>query len=75
MIIDGERPQSSIYYIASIILEVLYSYNKLQIDALYEKVKDKCDNSLYVDDIYYSLDWLYILSLIRINEDMVELCE
>ncbi|ACQ53417.1 hypothetical protein AGE29_03690 [Clostridium botulinum] len=76
MIINIDRdPKYSLYYIGGIILDLLNSNNKnLSIEIIYTKVKNIVDKNIHIDFIYYSLDWLYILSLINISENRVILC-
>ncbi|MBN3397053.1 hypothetical protein CF074_05005 [Clostridium botulinum] len=76
MIINIDRdPKYFLYYIGGIILDLLNSNNKnLSIEIIYTKVKNIVDKNIHIDFIYYSLDWLYILSLINISENRVILC-
>ncbi|ACA55440.1 hypothetical protein FDC45_15690 [Clostridium botulinum] len=76
MIINIDRdPKYSLYYIGGIILDLLNSNNKnLSIEIIYTKVKNIVDKNIHIDFIYYSLDWLYMLSLINISENRVILC-
>uniref|UniRef100_UPI00403F0BD4 ABC-three component system middle component 6 n=1 Tax=Paenibacillus sp. FSL R5-0470 TaxID=2921641 RepID=UPI00403F0BD4 len=75
MIVNIDRePKYSLYYIGGIILEILKKQDHISIDELYQKTKYLIDENLYIDFIYYSLDWLYMLSLIEIEKDKVKLC-
>ncbi|MBX4265895.1 ABC-three component system middle component 6 [Clostridium estertheticum] len=75
MIINIDRePKYSLYYIGGIILELLNKNHKISIENLYKNVKVMIDENLHIDFLYYSLDWLYILSLIKVNENKVMLC-
>ncbi|EDT83668.1 hypothetical protein EXN65_20770 [Clostridium botulinum] len=76
MIINIDRdPKYSLYYIGGVILDLLNSNNKnLSIEIIYTKVKNIVDKNIHIDFIYYSLDWLYMLSLINISENRVILC-
>lgn len=75
MIVNIDRePKYSLYYIGGIILEILKEQDHISIDELYQKTKQLIDENLYIDFIYYSLDWLYMLSLIEIEKDKVKLC-
>lgn len=72
MIINGERePELSLYYIGSILLEILEHGTSLPINQLIQKVQHKLDEKIHVDFIYYALDWLFLLSAVRIDEGMV----
>ncbi|KHL97007.1 hypothetical protein QW71_03555 [Paenibacillus sp. IHB B 3415] len=75
MIVNIDRePKYSLYYIGGIILGILKKQDHISIDELYQKTKQLIDENLYIDFIYYSLDWLYMLSLIEIEKDKVKLC-
>lgn len=74
MFVDAECPQNSTYYLSSLVLEILLKYQVIEFENLYKKLEKQLSNPLYIDDIYYSMDWLYSLSLIRMNKGMVELC-
>ncbi|MFD2671188.1 ABC-three component system middle component 6 [Marinicrinis sediminis] len=76
VIINVDRePKFSLYYIGAVILEELkLNGNMLTIDYLFEIIRSKVDRNLHVDFLYYSLDWLFLLSLIRLEEDRVVLC-
>lgn len=75
MIVNIDRePKYSLYYIGGIILGILKKQDYISIDELYQKTKQLIDENLYIDFIYYSLDWLYMLSLIEIEKDKVKLC-
>lgn len=75
MIININRePKYSLYYIGAIILQLLKKNNTLTIDIIYGKVKNIVDKNLHIDFVYYSLDWLYMLSLIKLDKNKVMLC-
>ncbi len=75
MIINLERePKYSLYYIGGIILEILNKNNNIPIETMYDQVKKIIDDNLHIDFLYYSLDWLYILSKIKVNENRGILC-
>jgi hypothetical protein len=75
MIINIDRePKYSLYYIGAIILKILKKHKCVSIEELYNYVKNEIDKNLHIDFIYYSLDWLYILSLIKLDENRVILC-
>jgi len=76
VIVNVDRePKYSLYYIGAVILEELKSNGDAPtIDDLFETIRLKVDRNLYVDFLYYSLDWLFLLSLIRLDEDRVVLC-
>lgn len=75
MIININRePKYSLYYIGSIILEELERNISISIETLFTKISSRIDENLHIDFLYYSLDWLYILSLVRVEGDRVEQC-
>lgn len=75
MIINIDRePKYSLYCIGGITLEELYRSKNISIEDLHEKLKHIIDENLHIDFLYYTLDWLYLLSLINIEEDKVVLC-
>lgn len=76
MIINRERdPNLSLYYIGGIILEILKKDCEMNINLLYEEVIKSVGVEFHIDFFYYSLDWLFLLSLIKINNGRVKLCE
>lgn len=75
MIINTERePKYSLFYIGSVILEILNEKDNVEIDMLYEALKEKIDTNMHIDFLYFSLDWLYILSKIRLEKNKVIRC-
>lgn len=75
MIINMERePKYSLYYVGAMILEVLKKEKSICIDNLYNHIRDSFNDDISIDFIYYSLDWLYILSLIKFESDKVVVC-
>lgn len=72
MIINGDRePDLSLYYIGSMLLDILEHTASLPIDQLIQKAQHKLGKKTHVDFIYYALDWLFLLSAVRIDEGMV----
>jgi len=75
MIINLDRePKYSLYYIGSIIIEELKNNQSIPLEVLLKKVRTKIDKNLHIDFLYYSLDWLFLLSLIQVQGNRVELC-
>lgn len=70
---DNIRPEHSIYYNGSIVLQQLKLQSQQPIFDLYQKAK-------YINDMSFptfalSLDWLYLIDVAKINEKgWVELC-
>lgn len=73
MIVNMDRdPKYSLYYIGANILDLLKSNNgNLSIEELYVKLQSVVGKRLQIDFVYYSLDWLYMISLITLKEDRV----
>ncbi len=75
MIINPERePTLSLYYLGSVILEILFEKNDEQIELLFELTKSSFNKDLHIDFFYYALDWLYMLSCIKLEKGRVFLC-
>lgn len=74
MIINKDRnPVFSLYYLGAVILKNLSSEKIFTIDELYEEIKEQvCDRyhiKISINFFYYALDWLYIQSLIELNNE------
>lgn len=75
MIINYDRePLLSLYYLGSIILKLIGGGTK-KIDVLYSELNRSVDVDINIDFFYYALDWLFLLSIISIEKDEVELCK
>ncbi len=72
MIINSERePDYSLYYLGSILLEILENTDVMPIEELLSKTKEQLNREIHIDFLYYALDWLYLLSLVGIREGKV----
>lgn len=72
MIINIERnSELSLYYIGSIIIDWLMKENVISIESLLRRVVNSYGNEIHVDFVYYALDWLYLMSLVKIEEGNV----
>lgn len=72
MIVNAERePDYSLYYLGSILLEILESTDVMPIEELLSKAKERLNKEIHIDFLYYALDWLYLLSLVSIREGKV----
>ncbi len=72
MIINVERePNLSLYYLGGILLSILKYKKAVSIEDLILETHSCLDEKVYVDFIYYALDWLFLLSLITIEEGTV----
>lgn len=75
LIINVDRePKYSLYYIGSVIIEKLNQNDEMVIEDLYKSICSEIDANLHIDFLYYSLDWLFLLSLIRVEGNRVVLC-
>lgn len=75
LIINRNRnPKYSLYFIGGIVLEELKKENTIPIEVLLKRIRDKVDKNLHIDFLYYSLDWLFLLSLIRLKRNRIILC-
>ena len=73
MIINYDRdPEKSLYYIGSIIIQYLKEDKGVNIEVLYNKVKESVNNELHIDLFYYSIDWLFLLSVIEIDGSIIK---
>ena len=72
MIINIERePNLSLYYLGSLLLKILEQVNVISIDELLEEVQNQLKKKIHVDFVYYAMDWLFLLSVVRVEEGMV----
>ena len=72
MIVNAERePDYSLYYLGSILLEILESTDVMPIEELLSKAKERLNKEIHIDFLYYTIDWLYLLSLVSIREGKV----
>lgn len=72
MIINVERePDLSLYYLGGIILSILKKVSIIEIDELLTKIRLETKESIHIDFLYYALDWLFLLSLIKLDERKV----
>ena len=74
ILFENEDPRICIYYVAAIVIEVLNKNKEIKFDLLYNELEKYTDYNISIDDLYYSLDWLYLLSLVDVVSDKVILC-
>lgn len=75
MLINIDRePKYSLYYIGAIIMKRLKKEKSMYIEEIYLDIKSDLNDEINIDFIYYSLDWLYALSLITVERDKVIIC-
>lgn len=74
MLLPNEiKPETSIYYYASLVLKEVRNQKKCDIVVLYQAIKKQSDISLKV--FSYCLDWLFLIEAVTVNEDgVVSLC-
>lgn len=72
MILNSQRqPDFSLYYLGGMLLEILEKQKILSIEELLEESQQRIEKKVHVDFIYYALDWLYLLDLVKIEEGKV----
>ena len=69
---DNIHPENSIYFNASLVLETLQEFGKLDMLDLYQNVTKNKKMSFPV--CILCLDWLYIINVAEINQGEVKLC-
>lgn len=73
LINENRNPKLSSYYIGSLILEKLFEEKSISFDNLFDYIKSQIGFDFHVNFLYYSLDWLYLTSLVELNEAEVVL--
>lgn len=72
MIINFERePCLSLYYLGAVMIEILSQNQTFLLDDLYEELKKLINQDIHIDFFYYTLDWLYIQSLVKLKDRRV----
>ena len=69
---DNIHPDNSIYYNGGIVLQVLQINDKLEMLELYNRVKKVRYMSFPV--FVLCLDWLYLINVVELKREKVELC-
>lgn len=72
LIPDNIHPDQTIYYNASFVLKILQENFSLDFLELYMKTKSERHMSMPV--FVLCLDWLFLLNLIKLNDNKVEIC-
>lgn len=69
---DNIHPENSIYFNASLVLQILQEFGKLDMLDLYQNVtkNKKMSFPVYI----LCLDWLYIINVAELNQGEVKLC-
>lgn len=72
MIINSERnPNLSLYYLGSLVLDILLKNGNIELEELFNRTQKTLSKELHIDFFYYTLDWLYLLSAIRLDGERV----
>ena len=72
MIINSQRqPDFSLYYLGALLLKNLEQDKVIPIDDLLERAQEQLEKRVHIDFMYYALDWLYLLGLVRVEEGKV----
>ena len=76
MIINFDRnPKYSLFYIGYEILNYIKTKNsEVSIDELYKVIQDKADDNINIAYLYYALDWLFLMSMIRLEGEKILIC-
>jgi len=61
------KPESSIFYYASLVLKEIQSTEERQIIMIFQSLKERYDISLKV--FSYCLDWLYLIEAVKVDEE------
>ena len=70
MILNSQRqPDFSLYYLGGV--KILEQVKVISIEKLLEESQQHLKKRVHVDFIYYALDWLYLLELVRVEEGKV----
>lgn len=68
MIVNVERePNRSLYYLGGLLLFILKQKKVMSMEKVLSEVQQHLNEKIHVDFIYYALDWLFLLSLIKIE--------
>ncbi|WMT41184.1 hypothetical protein RE628_00750 [Paenibacillus sp. D2_2] len=61
------KPESTIFYYASLVLKEIQSSEESQIVMIFQSLKEQYDISLKV--FSYCLDWLYLIEAVKVDEE------
>lgn len=76
MIINADRsPIFSLYYLGYIVILILQQEDSLCFEEIFKKTKEKLAYNLPVIFLYYALDWLFLISVIKNENGLVILCK
>jgi len=66
------NPQRNIYYLGSLVLEILNKKKIIELFDLYESIKKKEEINMQL--FIFVLDWLFLIDAIKQNNGKIELC-
>jgi hypothetical protein len=69
---DNIHPENSVYYNGAIVLDVLQKNSSIELLELYRLVKKIRNISFPL--FILSLDWLYLIDIVDLKKEKVELC-
>lgn len=72
LIPDNIHPEDSIYYNGAKVLEVMLKEKRLSVADLYILLRETM--AISIATLLLSLDWLFLIDCIRVNDGEVELC-
>ena len=68
MIVNAERePDLSLYYLGGVLLEILEREKVIPLEELLCEVRNRLKKQIHIDFLYYTIDWLFLVSLVRIK--------
>ena len=73
MLVDiNTNPQRNLYYLGSLVLEILKNYKVIELFNLYEMLnkEEEINMQLFI----FVLDWLFIIGAIKQTNGKIELC-
>ena len=72
MIVNNDRNINlSLYYLGAIIIKILMTEDGLTIDMLMRKLEEYLGEKIHINFLYYSLDWLFLLSVVKIEDGKI----
>jgi len=69
---DNIHPENSVYYNGAIVLDVLQKNSSIELLELYRLVKNIRNISFPL--FILSIDWLYLIDIVDLKKEKVELC-
>lgn len=69
---DNIKPENSIYYNGAVVLQTMQNVHRIKLVDLYYTVYERCNMSFPV--FLLSLDWLFLIEVVKVNDGEVNLC-